>query len=445
MKQLLRPYKSIALGVALVAGAMGAPPAAPAQSTQISQILEKVDPLLLHSNSQGYLGVLVSDVDNDSASKLKLKEVRGALITLIDHDAPAGQIGLRVNDVVLELNGQRVEGAEQFGRMLKEIPAGRKINLTISRDGSPQTVEVQLVDRKTMEQDAWNKLGTRSDPNGGQAASKGFTGTGDVGTPGFHMPFGSSLNVGAMVEPLTSQMADYLGVPSGVMVKQVARKSEAAAAGLKAFDVIVKVGNEAISTTADWDRALRSNEGKAVPVIILRERKQQTVNLQVDSKHKSEVDYQDVFPGLLPDGPCSLMAGLNWPLGPEWADDMAAAAETWRQDMDLFRQDFNSDGFKIDPKRMEEMKKQMEEFRKNFDSDAFMIDPKQMEEMKKQMEEFRKNLNSDGFKIDPKQMEEMKKQMEEMRKSMPPLFNKQRLEQFRREMKDLSMDLGQRT
>ena len=415
MNQLLRPYKSIALGVALVAGAMGAPPAAPAQS-QISQILEKVDPLLSHSSSPGYLGVLVADVDNDSASKLKLKEVRGALITLIDHDAPAGQIGLRVNDVVLELNSQRVEGAEQFGRMLREVPAGRKISLLISRDGNPQTVEVQLVDRKTMEQDVWNKLGTRSDP-AGPAPAKGFTGMGDVGTPGFHMPFGSSLNVGAMVEPLTSQMADYLGVPSGVMVKQVARKSEAAAAGLKAFDVILKVGNEAITTTSDWDRALRSNQGKAVPVTILRERKQQTVNLQVDSKHKSEVDYQDVFPGLLPDGPCPLLAGLNWPLGPEWADDMVAAAETWRQDMDLFRQNFNSDAFKIDPKQMDEMKKQMEEFRQNF--------------------------NSDAFKIDPKQMDEMKKQMEEMRKSMPQLFDRQQLEQFRHDMKNLSTDLGQ--
>ncbi len=43
--------------------------------------------------------------------------------------------------------------------------------------------------------------------------------------------FTSTLNVGAMVEPLTSQMAEYLGVPGGLMVKQVARKSEAAAAG----------------------------------------------------------------------------------------------------------------------------------------------------------------------------------------------------------------------
>jgi serine protease Do len=443
MKHLLRPYKSIALGAALVAVAMGAPPSAHAQSTQISQILEKVDPLLLHSNSQGYLGVLVSDVDNDSASKLKLKEVRGALITLIDHDAPAGQIGLRVNDVVLELNGQRVEGAEQFGRMLREIPAGRKISLLISRDGSPQTVELQLVDRKTMEQDAWNKLGNRSDPSGASAGKGIFTGSGDVGTPGFRSPFGSSLNVGAMVEPLTSQMADYLGVPSGIMVKQVARKSEAAAAGLKAFDVILKVGNEAVTTMSDWDRALRSNEGKAVPVTILRERKQQTVNLQVDSKHKSEVDYQDAFPGLLPDGPSPLTAGLNWPLGPEWADDMAAAAETWRQDMDLFRQNFNSDAFKIDPKQMEEMKKQMELFHKNFNPDAFKIDPKQMEEMKRQMEQFRKNFNSDAFQIDPRQMDEMKKQMEEMRKSMPHFFNKQQLQQFRRDMQDLKMNLGQ--
>ena len=43
--------------------------------------IEEPSPLLLHSSSQGYLGVLVGDVDNDSAPKLKLKEVRGA----VDH------------------------------------------------------------------------------------------------------------------------------------------------------------------------------------------------------------------------------------------------------------------------------------------------------------------------------------------------------------------------
>src|SRR6516162_11010633 len=118
MKYILRPSIAIVLAAILGAAAW-----AGAQTNRVSQILDKIDPLLSHS-SQGYLGVMVSDVDNDSAGKLKLKETRGALITLIDHDAPAGQAGLRVNDVVLEVDGQREEGSEQFSRMLREIPAG---------------------------------------------------------------------------------------------------------------------------------------------------------------------------------------------------------------------------------------------------------------------------------------------------------------------------------
>jgi S1-C subfamily serine protease len=81
-------------------------------------------------------------------------------------------------------------------------------------------------------------------------------------------------------------MADYLGVQGGLMIKQIARKSQAEAAGLKAFDVILKVGSDGIATTADWDRALRANQGRTVPVTILRDRRQQTVTLQVDTKRR---------------------------------------------------------------------------------------------------------------------------------------------------------------
>ena len=286
MKYFSRPYKSIGtaalLGITL--GGIAAPPGATAQIT-ISHIMQEINPLLSHS--QGYLGVLVSDIDTDAANKLKLKEVKGAVITLIDHDAPAGQIGLRVNDVVLAINGQTVENAEQFGRIMREITVGHKVSLLVSHDGAQQTVTVQLVDRKKMEHDVWNKM-NNSDPIPPPPTGMGLmSGGGEGWSLGHVSPFGSSLNVGALVEPLTGQTADYLGVHSGVMVKQVARKSEAASAGLKANDVVLKVGNEPIQTTADWDRALRSNEGKQVQIVILRERKQQTLTLQVDSKHHS--------------------------------------------------------------------------------------------------------------------------------------------------------------
>ncbi len=326
MKHLLRPYPSIAIALVLGAGVLTAPPGGLAQTNEITQLLHKLDPLLSHSSSQGYLGVLVSDVDNDSASKLKLKEVRGALITLIDHDAPAGK-SLRVNDVVLELNTQRVENADQFGRMLREIPAGRKISILISRDGAAQSVDLQLVDRKTMEHDVWNKIGNSADASEPPAAMGILGGGGDAPLPGFHMPFfTSSLNVGAMVEPLAAQTADYLGISSGVMIKQVSRKSEAAAAGLKPYDVILKVGAESINTVADWDRAIRANQGKPVAVTILRDRRQQTVNLQVDSKKKSAVDFEEFFPGLLPDGPCPVSGRTGHEHRPE-ADRRPEAAD----------------------------------------------------------------------------------------------------------------------
>jgi membrane-associated protease RseP (regulator of RpoE activity) len=154
-----------------------------------------------------------------------------------------------------------------------------------------------------MEHDVWNKLGNGRDvfaPGPGM----GFLPDGDAPQPpsSFHVPFfGGSLNVGALVEPLTRQMAEYLGVPAGLMVKEVAHKSEAAVAGLKAFDVILKVDSFRIKTLGDWERALRANQGKPVQVTVLREKKQQTLTLQVDSKRHGLMD--------LPGGEVSWLVG----------------------------------------------------------------------------------------------------------------------------------------
>lgn len=412
------------LGVGMVM----APPGARAQSSGLVQVLNSPSPLM-GASSPGYLGVLVGDVDNDSAPKLKLKEVRGAVITLIDHDAPAAQAGIRVNDVVIEMNGQTVESAEQFGRMLREIPAGRKITLLISRDGTQQTLTVELVDHKKMEHDVWNKLDNGGDDVTPQAGMGIFSGGGDAPLPGFHFPFfGSTLNVGAMVEPLTSQMSEYLGVPSGLMVKQVARKSEAATAGLKAFDVILKVGPEAIATTADWDRAIRSNQGKPVAITILRDRRQQTLTLQVDSKHhRSELE------GLFPDGNDALVAGLDPEFEAQFGRMFAGDADGMREQMQEFqlqlqdqlgdenswRDQFNAQPFQFDQKEMDKLKQQMDQFRQNFkpeDFKDFKADPRAMDELKQQMKEFQQD-----FKIDPKQMEEFRQQMEQFRHQMEEL------------------------
>jgi hypothetical protein len=193
---------------------------------------------------------------------------------------------------------------------------------------------------------------------------------------GFHMPFfGSSLNVGALVEPLTSQMAEYLGVSGGLMVRQVARKSEAASAGLKAFDVILKVGSEPIATLSDWERALHANQGKPVQVTVLRDRKQQTLTLQVDSKRHSLLD------GDCPPDDCALMAEIS----PEQADE-------FRQQAEALRDSLKAENFKIDQKQLDQLKQQMEELRKSFKPEDFKIDQKQLDQLKQQMNDLKRQM-----------------------------------------------------
>jgi membrane-associated protease RseP (regulator of RpoE activity) len=402
MKHLLRPglksHRNPALAVLAAAAVclFFAPPAVRSQAQQFAPIFQDPSPLLAHAATPGYLGVDVADVDADKAQALKLKEVRGAVITLIDHDAPAGQIGLKVNDVVLAVDGQNVQGADQLRRMLREIPPGRKISLEISRDGNIQTLAVQLVDRKALDHEIWGKIGAEGatiEP-APPVPTMGVVGSDVPVTGSGHWPlFTSTLNVGALVEPLTSQMAEYFGVQGGLMVKQVARKSEAAAAGFKAFDVILKVGSDSINTSADWDRALRSNVGKPVQVTILRNKKQQTLTLQVDSKHRGALDYEELFgpendaivAELLP----AIDSEIAHALSAQAQADLDAAAAQARAQADAIRRQIESmKNFNIDPKEMDQLRRQMDEFRKNFDD-------KQMKQLKQQMEQFRQRMMQD--------------------------------------------------
>jgi gas vesicle protein len=402
------------VGVALLA-----PHSARAQATEITQILQESSPLLLTGSSPGYLGVLLGDVDSDSAAKLKLKDVRGAVVTLIDHDAPAGQMGLKLNDVILELNGQQIEGAEQLRRMLHEIPPGHNVSMLVSRDGNTLTLAAQMGDRKKIVDGFWTRLG-HGELFGSTGPGLSILGGGDTPSAGpmkFNV-FGSTLKVGALVEPLTSQMAEYLGVQSGLMVKQVARKTEADAAGLKAFDVILKVGADPIATIADWERSLRENQGKPVQLTVLRDKKQQTLTLKVDSKRtKGELDMEELFPS----DDCTMMAEAEPGELYLWGND--ANADELRKQAESLRDQLQAGGlqqFTIDPRQAEELQKQGEQLRDSLKGFDFKMDPQQLEQFKQQMDQWQKNFSPDNFKLDQNQLDELKPQMDEWRERSQP-------------------------
>src|ERR1019366_3458031 len=87
-----------------------------------------------------YIGVMMQEIDSERAKALKLHEEGGVEITVVEQDSPAEKAGLKVGDVVLKYNGQRVEGMQQFARMVHETPAGREVKIEISRAGAAQSV-----------------------------------------------------------------------------------------------------------------------------------------------------------------------------------------------------------------------------------------------------------------------------------------------------------------
>src|SRR5262244_1046428 len=82
--------------------------------------------VLLGDEENRWLGVETKEVSSDFAKEHKPPAERGVVLGKVISDSPAAKAGLKENDVITEVNGQRVEGTAQFRRMIREIPAGRK-------------------------------------------------------------------------------------------------------------------------------------------------------------------------------------------------------------------------------------------------------------------------------------------------------------------------------
>lgn len=231
-----------------------------------------------------YLGVVdPRDVTSDRISALKLKEERGVEANGIDRDSPAGKAGLREHDVIMSFNGQQIEGVEQLRRMLRETPAGRTVALGIVRNGQPMSVNVTLAKRPdAFAMGNFNSFAMPKVPIPPMPPM-------DIDVPQISVLQYSTRN-GVMVEDLTTQLGEFFGVKDGqgVLVRSVQKGSSADAAGLRAGDVIVKAGNEKITCSSDWRRAMRENKGGALSVGVVRDKHEQNVTMKLPEKQTSE-------------------------------------------------------------------------------------------------------------------------------------------------------------
>jgi serine protease Do len=227
---------------------------------------------LTFTTSGSYLGVGVRDICADRAKELKLSEEYGVEVTSVVPDGPAAKGGLQKGDVVLSYNGQRVEGIEQFVRLVSETPAGRKVRLQTVRSGAQHNLEITTgVRRSKMHMPHIEALPNIEMPD----------------LPRSLMSW-KSYYLGIEAEPVDAQLAQFFGVKEGVLVRSVNKGTPAEKAGLKAGDVIVKVGSESVSTPREVTTAIRELPSrKSFPLVIFRERKETTLTVHMQDENES--------------------------------------------------------------------------------------------------------------------------------------------------------------
>ena len=247
---------------------------------------------LVIGNGGSWLGVETKEVSAENVQRLKLPAERGALLGKIIPDSPAAKAGLKENDVITEINGQRVEGTAQFRRMIRETPAGRAAQLTLFRDGRSQTISVTLG-----KSEARNELRKLRAPSPGAFAFLAPEATeipevmdlGDLNN--FAVSALGKPRLGIDAEDLQGELGAYFGAPDGqgVLVRGVHPDSPAAKAGLKSGDVITNLNGQRIRTIHELREQLRSQKDESVKLGLLRNKSELSLNVVLPVPMKKEI------------------------------------------------------------------------------------------------------------------------------------------------------------
>jgi serine protease Do len=94
--------------------------------------------------SRGYLGVLIQDVDNELAESFGMSQPYGALISRVMPGSPAEKAGLKVGDVILEFNDNRLLNSSQLPPLVGATRVKDEANLLVLRAGKEISMPVSV-------------------------------------------------------------------------------------------------------------------------------------------------------------------------------------------------------------------------------------------------------------------------------------------------------------
>jgi serine protease Do len=182
--------------------------------------------------TRGWLGITVQDLKEDLAEYYGVGGKKGVLVASVIPDDPADQAGIKPNDIITDLNGEKVTTSRELTAKSATLTVGESATVTVLRDGKQKTLSVKVGKRPLTLAEA----GT-SRPE--KEAEYGF-----------------------QVADLTPEMARRLDIAgdSGVVVVGVSADSKAEKAGIQKGDLIEEVNRQDVKSVSDFKKLIKNHK-----------------------------------------------------------------------------------------------------------------------------------------------------------------------------------------
>lgn len=183
--------------------------------------------------SRGRIGVSIQEVTADLADSYGLDRARGAVVAAVTAGGPADKAGVRIEDVILSVNGKAIESSSELPEVVAAIKPGTKIDLEIWRDKSSKHLSAVV--------DEFNTGGTTRAARASRGADSNASGSVD--------------KLGLTVRPLTAREKQQIDTEGSLVVEEAT--GAAAEAGIQAGDIIISAQGVRVQSVDDLRNAVR--------------------------------------------------------------------------------------------------------------------------------------------------------------------------------------------
>ena len=203
--------------------------------------------------TRGWMGISIQDITEEIAKNLNHKDRNGALVSDVFKGDPADKAGIKVGDIIKEINGKAIKDTHELLLIIASMHVGDKMSVKVLRDGNELLLDVVVTERKDKPEIAEINSG------------KGY--------------------FGLAVQEITPEIARQLGITQneGVIVTDVVDGSPAEEVGMQPQDIITQVNRVKITSIKNYKKEMsKAVDNKSVTLLVKRGKSSFFVALEME-------------------------------------------------------------------------------------------------------------------------------------------------------------------